>query len=75
MVYRYICAAIWLTSSKIWDRSIFQTALKSAGNEPLLLTVISLLVGILLLILSEFGRNIKNSFKDMKRNWNEFNKQ
>ncbi|KIL36308.1 hypothetical protein SD71_08545 [Cohnella kolymensis] len=69
---RYITAAIFGSNVSSWDSSLFKAMLNYIGNGPLILSVLSLIAGILYLIVAEFGESLKGSFEQIKRNWNEF---
>lgn len=58
---RYICAAIFGSNISSWDESLFQMMLNSVGNGPLILSVLSVIVGVFYLIISEFGGFERNA--------------
>lgn len=71
---RYIAAAIFGSNVSSWSSPLFKEMLNYVGKGPVIFSVLSLIVGILYLIVSEFGESIKGSFKQIKNNWNEFYK-
>lgn len=50
---RYISAAIFGSGVSSWDRVLFNAMLECIGNTLLILSVISLVVGIIYLIMAE----------------------
>lgn len=50
---RYICAAIFGSSVTSWNRELFSGMLKYTGNTLVILSIISLGVGIAYLVLAE----------------------
>lgn len=69
---RYICAAIWLTNRSTWGPDVFEETLKNIGNGPLVLSIIAFIIGILYLVIAEFGIKIKNNAEEIKKKWSEF---
>ena len=43
---RYLCAAIYLSSSMSWDSELFAAGLNYVGNELLYLSIAALIIGI-----------------------------
>lgn len=50
---RYITAAIFMSNISSWDRELFKAGLEYQGEALLVLSIISLIVGITYLIWSE----------------------
>lgn len=71
---RYITAAIFGSNVSSWDSSLFKAMLNYIGNGPLIFSVLSLILGILYLIIAEFGEALKGSFQQIKNKWDELEK-
>lgn len=69
---RYICAAIWVSGTNGWGWPHFKEALHNLGSGLLLFSIISLIIGVIYLAISEFENNLKNTFKEIKKNWNDY---
>lgn len=50
---RYITAAVYLSGSVSWDAELFHSALVYEGNTLFVLSVISFVIGVVYLIVSE----------------------
>jgi hypothetical protein len=69
---RYISAAIFGSNVSSWDSSLFKEMLHYVGNGPSVFSVLSLIVGIIYLVISEFEQYFRGIVKQIKRSWNEF---
>ncbi|OAB36671.1 hypothetical protein PMSD_10095 [Paenibacillus macquariensis subsp. defensor] len=67
---RYISAAIFGSNASSWNEYLFQAMLDYVGNGPLILSVLSFIIGIIYLIISEFGESLKANMAQVKSNWN-----
>jgi hypothetical protein len=72
---RYISAAIYGSNTLSWNRYLFKEMLNYVGTGPLVLSILSLIVGAIYLIISEFGESLRGGIKQIESNWNEFDKQ
>jgi len=61
---KYVCAAIFGSSVSSWDRSLFLSLLDFVGNTLLILSVLSLIVGIVYLVWAEKELKVKPKGED-----------
>jgi len=57
---RYISAALFSTGISTWNMELFQSMLGYTGNMLLILSIISLVVGIIYLTLGEFQNRLES---------------
>lgn len=70
---RYLAAAIYGSSSSSWSSDHFSDMLNYIGNVPIILSTISLLLGISYLLVAELeGTSMRKQIEQIKSNWNEF---
>jgi len=81
---KYLSAAIFGSSAPSWNEDLFEGLLDYVGNGPIVLSVISLLIGIIYLIFAEIedkriasgqsgnqtGEEREGVMKQIKDNWN-----
>jgi len=72
---RYLSAAIFGSNVSSWNGSLFEEMLNYIGIGPTIFSLLSLIVGIMYLIIAEFSHSLKGSLKQIKRNWDEFDKE
>ena len=53
---RYVAAAIFMSGATSWDESLFSAGLEYVGSPLLVLSIISLVVGIAYLAWEELGK-------------------
>ncbi|UVI29369.1 hypothetical protein [Paenibacillus spongiae] len=74
---RYLSAAIFGSNVSSWDADLFRQMLAYVGKGPLVLSVLSLLIGILYLLFAEFGEPAKKTSKPLRdkirENWHREN--
>jgi len=68
---RYLSAAIFGSNAPIYDDQFFEQLLSSVGNGPIILSWISLIVGLMYLFAADAAKLFKNIGKDIKKTWNE----
>jgi hypothetical protein len=56
----YITAAIFSTGISTWNMELFQSMLEYTGNMLLILSIISLVAGVIYLIIAEFQSRLEN---------------
>ncbi|WP_379134863.1 hypothetical protein [Paenibacillus sp. sgz500958] len=67
---RYLSAAVYGSGSMGWNETMFQNLLDYVGRAPLVLSVLSLIVGVIYLMAAEFGESLKAGMQKAKDNWN-----
>ncbi|WP_223067914.1 hypothetical protein [Paenibacillus caui] len=68
---RYLAAAIFSSNITSWSTELFHTMLDYIGNGPLVLACISLAIGVIYLLIAEFGTHMQRQMDRVKQNWNE----
>lgn len=52
-ISRYIAAAIFMSGVLSWDASLFAAGLEYVGTSPLIVSVVSLIIGVIYLVWAE----------------------
>ncbi len=69
---RYLSAAIYGSNAQSWGGYLFRDLLNAVGRGPLVLSILSLAVGVVYLLYAEFGDSMKGATGRIRDNWREF---
>lgn len=72
---RYLAAAIFGSNVNSWDQDLFNSMLDYVGTWPLILSIVSLIAGVVYLFIAEFETRIVKALNEIKDNWNESDTQ
>ena len=68
---RYLSAAIYGSNTQTWSKELFESMLGYVGTGPLVLSWLTLIMGIILIIFPGFKKRIKDEYVQIKENWNK----
>ncbi|MCQ6563755.1 hypothetical protein [Paenibacillus mendelii] len=72
---RYLSAAIFASNVSSWNANLFRDMLGYVGKGPLILSILSLVVGIIYILIAEFGQSMKGASSPLtdkiRENWNK----